>query len=114
MRHGSQFEALIRELRSLRVAAEKRSDVADTVKADINQLIGEAEGAIGALLDSPEDEHTTLAAWELVLTAQDFIEGLRHAASDSGQLATTATHLRRRALDAMRLASGLDAPEVAE
>jgi hypothetical protein len=82
-------------------------DVADTVKADIHELIGEAEGAIGAVLDAPGDEHKALAAWEGILTAQDFIDGLRHAATDSGQLATGATHLRRRALDAMRVASGL-------
>jgi hypothetical protein len=75
------------------------------VKADINELIAEAERAIGALLDSPDDEHKALAAWELILTAQDFIECLRHAATESGQLASSTAHLRRRALDVMRFAT---------
>jgi hypothetical protein len=114
MRRWSQFGALTRELGALRFAAEQRSDVADTVKVDINELIAEAARAVDSLLESPGDEHKALAAWESVLAAQDFIEGLRHAATDSGQLANAATHLRRRALDAMRVVSLLDGTEMAD
>ena len=103
----SHFDALIRELGALRNAAQRRTDVSDAVRADMDQLIAEAQLAIHGLADSPDDEHGALAAWELVLTAQDFIEGLRYAATDSSQLFTAATHLRRRALDALRQAARL-------
>jgi hypothetical protein len=73
----------------------------------MDELIGEAHQVIQGLADAPDDEHKALAAWELVLAAQDFIEGLRYAATDSSQLVSTATHLRRRALDALRQAAKL-------
>lgn len=101
----SRFDALMRELGALRAAAARRTDVADAVKADIDELIDEAAQAVDGLIDSPNDDQKALAAWELILMAQDLVVGLRHGATETSQLVTTATHLRRRATDAMARAA---------
>lgn len=101
----SRFDALMRELGALRQAAARRTDVAVVVKADIDELIDEAAQAIAAMSDSPDDDHKALAVWELILMTQDLIAGLRHGATETGQLVTTATHLRKRAMEAMAKAA---------
>lgn len=101
----SRFDALVRELGALRVSAARRTDVAEVVKADIDELINEAAQAVHDMIDSPDDYYKALAAWELILMAQDLVAGLRHAASETGQLVTTATHLKRRAVEAMARAA---------